>query len=109
MTVYVDDMKASFGRMKMCHMLADTDDELHTMADAIGVQRKWHQKPPICSGSHYDIALSKRSLAVQAGAVEITMRQLASMNMRRRITGTLGSHLDAVEWVINHHQSGVRL
>ncbi|MDO9504896.1 DUF4031 domain-containing protein, partial [Hydrogenophaga sp.] len=75
MTVYVDDMRASYGRMKMCHMLADTDEELHAMADFIGVQRKWWQSPEHTSGSHYDIALSKRALAVLCGAVEITWRQ----------------------------------
>ena len=42
MTVYVDDMKAKFGRMIMCHMIADTDEELHTMASKIGVKLKWH-------------------------------------------------------------------
>lgn len=66
MTVYVDDMRAKFGRLVMCHMIADTDAELHAMADRIGLARKWHQ------GDHYDIALSKRALAVAAGAVEIT-------------------------------------
>ena len=44
MPVYVDNMKAQFGRMIMCHMVADTDEELHAMAAKIGVQRKWHQK-----------------------------------------------------------------
>lgn len=39
--VYVDDMYAQFGRMKMCHMIADTTTELNAMADSIGVQRKW--------------------------------------------------------------------
>ncbi len=77
MTVYVDDMHkyslGKFGRMKMSHMIADTEAELHAMADKIGVARKWYQK------DHYDIALSKRSLAVQHGAVEITMKQLAVM------------------------------
>ncbi|MFH1813400.1 MAG: DUF4031 domain-containing protein [Pseudomonadota bacterium] len=93
MTVYVDDMRARYGRMIMCHMVADTDDELHKMADRIGVQRKWHQ------GDHYDIALSKRSTALQAGAVAVTMRQLGSMVMRRRATGELGSPTDAEQWL----------
>lgn len=101
MTVYVDDMRAPFGRLIMCHMLADTDAELHTMADRIGVARRWHQAPPR-HDSHYDIALSKRALAVRAGAVEITWRQAASMNMRRRATGQLGDPADAVLWVRDH-------
>ncbi len=67
---YVDDMRAKFGRMIMCHLLADTDDELHAMAARIGVARRWHQKAGT-PHSHYDIALSKRALAVAAGAVEI--------------------------------------
>jgi len=39
-TVYVDDMRAPFGRLVMCHMIADTDGELLEMADRIGVQRR---------------------------------------------------------------------
>lgn len=99
MTVYVDDMEASYGRMKMCHMLADTDDELHAMAHRIGVARCWWQSPLETSGSHYDIAKSKRGLAVAAGAVEITLLQASAMNFRRRVTGELGSPDDAVEWM----------
>lgn len=99
--VYVDDMSAGFGRMKMCHMLADTDAELHAMADRIGVARKWHQAPPR-HDSHYDIALSKKALAIAAGAVLITMRQAASMNARRRVTGQLGSPDDAEAWLVAH-------
>lgn len=84
MTVYVDDMRAPFGRLVMCHMIADTDEELHAMADTIGVARRWHQKPPRASSSHYDIALSKRALAVKAGAVEITWRDCSLMTVLRR-------------------------
>jgi len=83
MTVYVDDMRANFGRMVMCHMLADSDEELLAMADKIGVQRKWHQHPGT-SKSHFDIALSKRALAVAHGAVEITWREAGAMTRARR-------------------------
>ena len=104
MTVYVDDMRAPYGRMVMCHMIADSDEELHTMAARIGVARRWHQSPPR-HDSHYDIALSKRALAVQFGAVEITWKQCGCMNMRRRTTGSLGTPAKAVEWVQQHLQN----
>ena len=97
--VYVDNMQAAFGRMKMCHMIADTDEELHRMAAAIGVHRKWWQSPAKSSGSHYDIAMSKRALAVAAGAKAITLKQCAAMNARRRDTGELGLPDDAWEWL----------
>jgi hypothetical protein len=99
MTVYVDDMRAAYGRLIMCHMLADSDDELHTMADRIGVARRWWQSPARTSGSHYDIALSKRALAVAAGAVEITWRQASFMNMQRKLCGRLGEPDAAEAWV----------
>lgn len=95
MTVYVDDMKADFkpthagaqGRTYvMSHMIADSDAELHAMADRIGVARKWHQAPPT-HDSHYDITQSKRELAIKAGALPITLRQLAAMSSYRRFTG----------------------
>lgn len=94
MTVYVDTMRAAYGRMIMCHMIADTDDELHAMADAIGVARKWHQNT--VSGSHYDIALSKKKLAIANGAREITLRQAAAMTgLRRRFGVPLPAPEDA--------------
>ena len=102
MTVYVDDMKVAFGRTVMCHMLADTDEELHSMAERIGVQRKWWQSPAKISDSHNDIALGKCTLAVKAGAVEISWLQASAMNLRRRITGRLGPAADALSWLNQH-------
>jgi hypothetical protein len=99
MTVYVDDMRAQYGRMVMCHMIADTDAELRAMAARIGVLQKWHQ------GDHFDISLGKRALAVQLGAVEITQRELGCMAIRRRATGHCGSPADAVEWVRSQRKS----
>ncbi len=61
--MYVDEPVHPFGRMVMCHMLADTPAELHAMADRIGVARKWYQSPQKASTPHYDIAKSKRVTA----------------------------------------------
>lgn len=107
MTVYVDDMRAPYGRLIMCHMIADTDDELHAMADRIGVQRKWFQKPGTPQ-RHYDIALSKRILAIEAGAVQITWKQSGCMCNRRLHTGELGNPADAIDWVRNRSTVAAR-
>lgn len=86
MPVYVDGMNAAFGRMKMCHMVADTTAELLAMADHIGVDRKWLQD----AGSyreHFDIALSKRALAVAADAQEVSMIDLGRILRLKREAG----------------------
>lgn len=87
MTVYVDDMyrypMGQFGRMKMSHMIADTEEELHAMAAAIGIARRWYQ------GDHYDISMGKRDEAIQRGAVPVPLRVLAAMTRIRRQTGRL--------------------
>jgi hypothetical protein len=83
MGVYVDDMRAPLGRMVMCHMIADSTEELLAMADRIGVARRWIQD----KGTHYehfDIALSKRAAAIQHGAVPVTKRELALRIRKRR-------------------------
>jgi hypothetical protein len=58
-SVWVDDMEAPFGRMIMCHMVADSRQELDEMADKIGVARKWIQKPNT-DREHYDICKAAR-------------------------------------------------
>lgn len=88
MAVYVDDMHTTpmgqFGRMKMCHMVADTTAELLAMADRIGVARKWLQKPGTPQ-EHFDIATSKRAEAVKAGAIEIRMADVGRMVRAKRL------------------------
>jgi hypothetical protein len=95
MTVYVDDMYrhpiGRFGRMKMSHMIADTDDELHAMADKIGVMRRWFQ------GDHYDISITKRELAIQHGARAITLKQCACMAALRKRGLPMGDPVTAIE------------
>jgi hypothetical protein len=67
--------------MIMCHMLADSLDELHEMADRIGVQRKWFQAKNV---PHYDICKSKRALAVKYGAVEIERGKVLELAKKYR-------------------------
>lgn len=93
MAVYVDDMRAKYGRLILCHMIADTDAELRAMADQIGVSQKWHQV------DHFDICLAKRGLAISLGAIEVTQRQAGCMRIRKRITGSLGLPAEALAWV----------
>ena len=105
MTVYVDDMYqmefGRYGRMKMSHMIADTSAELRAMAKAIGVREKWLQHAGE-AGEHFDIAKSKRELAIAAGAVPITVRQCSAMCARRRVTGDLGSPDGAERWLTEY-------
>lgn len=93
MSVYVDRVKLGFRHMRMSHMIADTPAELHAMADRIGVQRKWYQQPPQASFWHYDIAQSKRALAIEAGAVDCDRDTFVAALRRIRassVFGTLG-------------------
>lgn len=83
MSVYVDDMRAPFGRMLMCHMIADSTSELLLMADKIGVYRKWIQFPGT-THEHFDICISKRARAVLYGAREITQKELVERIHQRR-------------------------
>lgn len=83
MPVYVDDMHKTrlgrFGRMKMSHMVADSREELLAMADKIGMRRSWLQNPGQGRDrEHFDVSMSLRAKAVEAGAVEITMRELSA-------------------------------
>lgn len=83
MPVYVDKPVYNYRRMVMCHMVADTLDELHNMADTIGVNRKWFQ----CSAStpHYDICKAKRLIAIKNDAVEVSRRELVLIIRRLRL------------------------
>jgi hypothetical protein len=47
-------------------MLADTIEELHAMADVIGLKREWFQPK---STPHYDVSITMRVRALQHGAL----------------------------------------
>jgi hypothetical protein len=82
-SVFVDDGKYPYGRLLMCHMIADTSEELLAMARRIGVAENWIQKAGTAM-EHFDICQTKRALAIQCGAIGITTRELSKKVMRRR-------------------------
>ncbi len=69
MAVYVDSVRHPFRGMIMCHMWADSIEELLEMADKISVRRTHLQKPPEASWVHFDISVTKKALAIKAGAI----------------------------------------
>ena len=76
MAVYVDATFTAMPRTKQamrygaewCHMWADSDAELHEMAQTIGLARSWFQARP--GLHHYDLTSSKRRLALENGAID---------------------------------------
>ena len=64
------------------HMVTDGDsfDELHAMAERIGLRREWFQ------GDHYDVVPAKRALAIRSGAVAVTARELVTRRLRKNGT-----------------------
>lgn len=81
MPVYVDPLctfgddsaPACFRHKASCHMYADTLQELHDMANQIGLKRAWFQADR--SLPHYDLTSGRRATALQSGALEHTRRQ----------------------------------
>lgn len=82
MAVYVDKARNKFRRMIMCHMMADTLEELHEMADKIGMRREWFQPK---SSPHYDVCLERKSLAIKNGAVVADRKKVVELIRKYRV------------------------
>lgn len=88
MSVYVDELRnvAAFGGPRCftagaCHLTADTIDELHAMADRLGLRRSWFQS---ASTPHYDLTAHRRRAALASGAVFVSAREQARARLRAR-------------------------
>lgn len=82
MSVYVDKSRNPYRGMLMSHMIADTIDELHGMAERLGLRRSWFQGK--ASSPHYDICQEKRAQAVRLGAVELERNAFVEVIRRLR-------------------------
>lgn len=68
-------------------MYADSLDELHRMAEAIGMRRAWFQDDARLP--HYDLVPARRARAVELGAVQHTRAEMAAFMHRQNDTATL--------------------
>jgi hypothetical protein len=68
---------------RWCHMWADTEDELHTMAKRIGMRREWFQDNGR-SLPHYDLVPTRRTAAIKIGAIETDIKPFVQAWMEKR-------------------------
>jgi Protein of unknown function (DUF4031) len=87
MEVYIDSMNAPYRGMKMCHMMADSTEELLEMADKIGVQRKWLQSKGT-PREHFDICQAKKAKALNLGAEQVGFRKIGELCSREEVLKT---------------------
>lgn len=90
MATYVDSLVDYGWRLgPSCHLIADSIEELHEFARAIGLKRDWFQGPPKARCPHYDLTSKRRERALARGALALKRSEFV-MKMReiRSLTGT---------------------
>lgn len=86
MTCYVDTVRhypgAGLRFTDFCHLLADEPAELHAMAAAVGMPRRFFQSHPW--RWHYDLPAHLRVEAVRMGAREVDLAFVGQLLKTRR-------------------------
>jgi len=63
--------------MLMSHMAADTIEELHQMAQEVGVAKRHFQNKQ--GKPHYDICKQNKLKAIELGAIEVNDREIIEL------------------------------
>jgi len=79
MSVYVDKLMPCIPSPKWpfrfaCHLIADSIRELDGFARRLGLKREWFQQGKLLP--HYDLCASKRKLALELGAIELSLHEI---------------------------------
>ena len=74
--VYVDQAREREGNATISHLLADTIEELHGMADRIGLESSSFHPGSI---PYYDCSQGKRQQAIKLGAVVIGRQKVREL------------------------------
>jgi len=87
-TVYVDPLQnripnQAWRYSRSCHMYTDGElEELHELAERMGLKRKWFQQHPKLP--HYDLTANMRKLAIRLGAVEASLEEMIEFVHQRK-------------------------
>ena len=87
MSVYVDEMTVCLKSehwpySHVCHLVADSVEELHVFAGRLGLKRAWFQDRLYLP--HYDLTIGKRLNAVRLGAIALDQSQFAEFMRKNR-------------------------
>ncbi len=80
--VYVDDTQERYRGKVLCYMVADTEAEMHAMAQLIGVRRRWCRTD--LYGPLYRICRAMKARAIRNGAKEVTQREFVQIVRRSK-------------------------
>ena len=85
--IYVDELTVCIRSKKWpyrqaCHLMADSEEELHYFAGRMGLFRSWFQRGSL---PHYDLTKNMRLLAVKLGAVEIDRKKFVELMEKYRL------------------------
>ncbi len=86
MAVYVDDAIWHWHGRKWCHLMADSEAELHRFAFRLGIHLLSYQGPPKTSAPHYDITGLERDRAIRFGAIPCRRDEIVAIFRRVRVT-----------------------
>ena len=84
--LYVDNVRIPFGRMKMCHLTADTQDELRVVAIELGLER--HLQYMGTYKFHLDVSLTKKQETLTKyndKIKQVTMVEMGRLLATRRV------------------------
>ncbi|WP_260843833.1 DUF4031 domain-containing protein [Robbsia andropogonis] len=83
LAVYVDNARLAWRGRHWCHLVADSLDELHGFATALGLKRGWFQAK--ASLPHYDVTVEVRDIALSRGAMHADRRTLVSRGRQLKV------------------------
>lgn len=87
MAVYVDDAIWKFAGRRWCHLLGDSEEELHRFAARLGITRQSYQGPPKTAAPHYDLTGFERDRAIRLGALAVTRAEILAVYRRVKRPG----------------------